>query len=302
MKILRNAWLNIFLAVLTIAVPIAFYFGTRPVKRLRVEILSNSPLVSVNTAMAKEMQILYKGKPVQALSLILLKFANVGNEPIKESDYSEPIRILMSQSAGVGEVSVQESRPDGIRLIPTVIASNEVELARVLFNPGDQAVLKILALNNDSTLKITARIVGISTLDIQSVLARNDTMSGRFADFIPYLLISSLVLLLAGFRVWRSRPVTKWRMKQFGFNPPRYYYTLAQSGMLTLPGSKDSAEASNALARVIGNLDQCFAWDSTYVERVMNDPIFVHLLSYERFRHLIQKYNAGHGGSGESEG
>ena len=145
---------------------LALYFNGRPVKKLRVEILSNSPLVSIDTAMAKEMQVLYKGVPVQTLSLILLKFANAGTEPIKESDYSEPIRVLRSQSAAVGEVSIQETRPDGIKLTPTVRASNQVELARVLLNPGDQAVLKILALNNDSTLKISARIVGVGSSNL----------------------------------------------------------------------------------------------------------------------------------------
>jgi hypothetical protein len=147
-------------------VSLALYFNGRPVKKLRVEILSNSPLVSIDTAMAKEMQVLYKGVPVQTLSLILLKFANAGTEPIKESDYSEPIRVLRSQSAAVGEVSIQETRPDGIQLTPTVRASNQVELARVLLNPGDQAVLKILALNNDSTLKISARIVGVGSSNL----------------------------------------------------------------------------------------------------------------------------------------
>ena len=115
MKFLRDpAWLSVIVAVLALAMSLGLYFNSRPVKKLRVEILSNSALVSINTAMAKDLQVLYKGVAVQTLSLILLKVVNTGTEPIKESDYSEPIRMTMSQSASIGEVSVQETRPDAI--------------------------------------------------------------------------------------------------------------------------------------------------------------------------------------------
>src|SRR5947208_12069828 len=132
MKFLRNpAWLAVLIGVLAIAVSLALYFDARSVKKLRVEILSNSPLVSINTDLPKEIQILYKTVPVKSLSLILLRIANTGSEPIKESDYSDPIRVTMSQSASVGEVTIQETRPDTIELAPIISASNQVELPKV---------------------------------------------------------------------------------------------------------------------------------------------------------------------------
>lgn len=296
MKFLKNpAWLGVLIGVLAIAVSLTIYFNGRPVKKLRVEILSNSPLVSINTAMAKEMQILYKGVPVQTLSLILLKVANTGTEPIKESDYSEPIRVTMSQSASIGEVTVQETRPDGIPLVPTASASNQVTLAKVLLNRGDQAVLRILALNNDSTLTVTARIVGVSALDIQSVLGRDDTkgvisigvLLGGSLTFVVLLFLFFLFLF-----IWWSRRVIEWRKKRFGFDPARYYYTLAQAGVLTLPASKKPEKASTALAQIVGNLDKAFFWDITYMERAKNDPLFSQLLSYEKYKDVTDKHRA----------
>lgn len=291
MKVFKNpAWLGVLVGVLAIAVTLGLYLKARPVRKLRVEILSNSPLVSMNTAKAKEMQVLYKGVPVKTLSLILLKFANEGTEPIKESDYSEPIRVLISQSGAVGEVSVQETRPEGIQLTPTLTASNQVELAKVLLNPGDQAVLRILALNNDSTLKISARIVGIRTLDIQSVLGRNETPSGQPDYLLWGGTIALAVLLIVGSLVWQSRPVIQWRKNRFGLDPPRHFYTLAQGGMLTLPASKGTEKASSALAQVIKNLDRCFTWDVGYMEKVNNDPLFSSLLGYEPFKDMADKH------------
>src|SRR5688572_9000676 len=121
MKIFKDpVWqfVGVVVAVIALIATVIIYLIDRPVKRLQVQILSNSPLISVNTDISSQIQILYNDKPVQSLSLILLRFENVGNEPIKETDYSEPIRILLSSQAEVGEVSVQETKPEGIDLNP----------------------------------------------------------------------------------------------------------------------------------------------------------------------------------------
>ena len=40
--------------------------------------------------------------------------------------------------------------------------------------------------------------------------------------------------------MWQSRTVMERRTKRYGFDPARYYYMLAQAGVLTLPASKDT--------------------------------------------------------------
>lgn len=291
MKFLTPAWLGVYVGVLAIAVTLALYINGQPVKRLRIEVLSNSPLVSIDTAMAKELQIMYKGLAVQSLSLILLRIANTGTEPIKETDYSDPIRITISETASVGEATVQETQPDSIQLAPTVAPRNQVALAKALLNPGDQAVIRILALNNDSTLKITARIVGVSTLDIQSVLDRKDTKGLNQNAVLSGALILVLLILSVAF-LWQSTSVIQWRRRHFGLDPARYFYTLAQGGMLTLSSSTNE-KASMALTQVVRNLDKALTWDITYMQRVEADPLFSKLLSYEKFKDVVAKHKAG---------
>jgi hypothetical protein len=59
MKFLRNpAWLAVIVGVLAIAVSVVLYLKAQPVKNLRVEILSNSPLISIDTAMASYSRII----------------------------------------------------------------------------------------------------------------------------------------------------------------------------------------------------------------------------------------------------
>jgi hypothetical protein len=289
MKILKDpVWqfIGVLVAIIALIATVIIYLIDRPVRRLQVQILSNSPLISVNTDISSQIQILYKDKPVQTLSLILLRFENVGNEPIKEADYSEPIRILLSPNSEVGEVTIQETRPAGIDLDPRVITANQIEIAKVLLNPSDQAVVKVLALNNDGTLDVEARIAGISNVEILSALEGsaegNDSASTK--NLVAILSLGSiLVALIAGF-IWNSTRVIEWRKSYLGLDPARHYYTLAQETVL----SKDKYTGN--ISNTINYLGKAFSWDRSYVQRAQKDPLFSHLQEYENFRAIIDKY------------
>lgn len=286
MRFLKDpVWTFVAVIVGVIAIVVTIVLSDRPIKKLRVDILSNSPLVSINTEAPKELQILYKAKPVQTLSVILLRLVNTGTEPIRESDYSEPIRMSLSRSAEIGEVVVQETRPDGIPLAPTVIASNQVELGKFLFNPGDQAVLKILALNNDATLDLKGRIAGVREIEIQSVLERsnpNDPLQLWKLLALGFILS---VLIIVPMLIWQSRKVMKWRQQHFGFNPASYFYTLAQRAMLSVP-----APTTATLTSAIYYLNKAFDWDTGYIERAATDSLFSSLQGYEPYRIMRQKH------------
>jgi hypothetical protein len=242
--------------------------------------------VSLTSDVPKELQILYRGKPVQTLSLILLRLANTGTEPIRESDYSEPIRVSVSQNAEIGQVMVQETRPDGIYLAPTIIANNQVELTKVLLNPGDQAVLKILVLNNDKTLKVSARIAGVRDLELQSVLERSDISSKESVPMWPlYVSMGIIGFVILFFSILHSRKIIEWRIKRFGFDPALYFYTQAQEAML-------SGSGSTRISNVIRWLDRAFRWDNSYIERAKNESLFSDIHGYHRFLALIEKYKA----------
>jgi hypothetical protein len=283
MKIIKDpVWQFVAAVVGVIALifTVYIYMIGRPVKHLQVQILSNSPLISVNTDIASQIQILYKDKQVQTLSLILLRFRNVGNEPIRESDYSEPIRILLSPNAEVGEVTVQETKPEGIGLNPVVRANNRIEIARVLLNPGDQAVLKVLALNNDGTLKVEARIAGIRNLEILSALEGGTQSNNAAFYWGPFICIGVIILTVISALIWTSRKVIEWRRSHLGFDPARHYYRRAQETILS----------KGDIRNTIFYLEKAFSWDRSNVQRAQTDPLFAHLQEYERFKALIDKY------------
>src|SRR5260221_6292191 len=87
---------SVAVAILFGIITIYFLLTGRPYKGLRIQVLSNSPLVSVNADIANDIHVLYKDKPVQSLSLILLQLENTGNQPLTEGDYGQPIHISVS--------------------------------------------------------------------------------------------------------------------------------------------------------------------------------------------------------------
>jgi hypothetical protein len=288
MKILKDpTWqfVAVVVAVLALAAAVVIFLVGRPVRRLQVQILSNSPLISVSASISPQIQVLYRARPVQALSLILLRFENVGNQPIREGDYSAPIRILLSPKAEVGEVTVQETKPAGISLNPTVSAANQVEIGRTLLNPGDQAVVRILALNNDGTLRVSARIAGITELKIFSALEGGTQSARPERERAAVLaLLGALVLTVFAIMVWHSRAVVDWRRRRLGLDPAGLYYSRAQEAML----SKDPSTGGTGSA--IRFLGKAFSWDRSYVERAQNDPLFAHLREYDKFKAVLDKY------------
>lgn len=285
MKFLKDpVWQFVSVVIGIIAIFVSFYISNdeRPSKKLRVEILSNNPLISVDTNIANEIEVTYKDIPVESLSLILLRFENTGNEPIGESDYSEPIRITLSENAEIGEATIQETKPVGINLSSTIISNNQIELAKTLLNPGDQVVVKILAINNDETLKINARIAGIQNIEVVSVLENQSNTNSSRNFGLTIAGAYCLLILLA--IIWNSKRVVEWRIKKFGYDPALEAYAIAQNKM-----SRNSINAE-LIREAISSLRTAFSWDISYLEKAKNDPLFSKLQNYEVYKALILEY------------
>ncbi len=281
MRLLRDSIWQFIAALITLvalAWAVYTYAGARETKSLRVEILANSPMISVKDDVSKDISILYKDKPVRTLSLMLLRISNTGNVPILETDYSRPILFSLSPDAEIGEASITETKPKGLPIYPSRITPNQVELSRSLLNPGDQALLRILALNNDQTLDLTARIAGISDIKLLAGLS-DQTQPNKSADpFFPCML---LLLALLGFviAIWyESDDGIRWRQALRGLNAPSYFYTKAQ------------AEHAQHPTRAINNLRRAFKYDRSYAQRALQDPRFAGFKGWLPFDELLAQY------------
>lgn len=286
MRFLRDSvWTFIaaILALLALIFSVYTYFGNRETKSLRIEILSNSPLISMDDNITKDITVLYKDRPVRAVSLILVRLENSGNVPIRENDYSSPIVFSLASNAEVGEASIVETKPNSIEISPAKIATNQTELSNSLLNPGDQVLLRILALNNDGTLNITARIAGISEVEIVPVLGGGGTQSQSSNTALQNALAMMIAVIffvfLASAFIWDSPVGIRWRQRLLGLDPASYFYTLAQA----------NARSQTSLA--LRYLKITFSWDRSYLKRALDDRRFDDLKGYEPFDALIRQFS-----------
>lgn len=284
MDFLKHPAWQVFLAVVAIIVSVFIYIDQRPVRRLKVDVLSNNPLVSVNSDIANEIQILYKGSPVQSLSLILLKIANAGNQPITSNDFNTPLRVVLSEESEIAEVVVQDTNPKNIQMTPSISMKNEITFSKTLLNPGDQVVVRILAINNDGSLDINARITGISNIDIQSVVdnERKQNINSIWGLVLAIVIFIGPYIL---FGIWESKTIIMFRKKFWNFDPGQYYYTRARNflwkGTLTFERKKQTVDL----------LRKSFSWDSDCLDIATNDHLLEPLNNFEPYKELIKEFS-----------
>lgn len=86
MKLFKNPiwqFIGAVLTLLAIIVSVFLFLIDRANKDLQIEVLSNSPLISVKDDIAKDIKILFKDQPLKTLSVILLRIENIGNVLLK---------------------------------------------------------------------------------------------------------------------------------------------------------------------------------------------------------------------------
>ena len=155
----------VLIALVSILISIIVYLKQRIRKSLSYKILSLNPLLSVKEEIKSDLQIMYRGEPVEQVHLIVAKIINTGNLPILSKEYERPISLSFGEEAQILTFEITEKEPDNLR--PSAkIEEKRVVLTPILLNRGDSVTLKILV-TKYKELKIAGRIAGVK--EIQKV-------------------------------------------------------------------------------------------------------------------------------------
>jgi hypothetical protein len=127
--------------------------------------------VNIRPEVVNDIQLLYKGTPVQNASFLQIRIKNIGNQPITENDYNRPIIFSINPNFKLLDVSVAGSNPSNLGILPEQTSDNQVEINKVLLNPNDEVTIKLTTVGDpkESVLSgfiVDGRIVGIRELDI----------------------------------------------------------------------------------------------------------------------------------------
>ena len=181
--------LTLGVALLTIIVTIRL----QKKKSLAYTVSSIDRLLRVDQNIADSIQVIYRGRVVESLTLVRVKISNTGNQPIQPGDFHSPLAIGFPAGTAVISVETGNSTPPDLSPEAT-LGDSVVTFSPFLFNQRDDFTATILVNGPATPLTVTARIMGVRRIRKSEYTLR------QFA--FPITALTALVI--AGIRLSTS--------------------------------------------------------------------------------------------------
>jgi len=127
----------------TVVVSIFIYYKSRKTKKLSYKIITDEPLLTVDEELQGKIKVLYENNPIEDISLLIIKFLNNGNEPIKSDDFEEPVTISFGPNVGVLSTELTNANPSTIKARLNS-ENDKIIIEPLLLNKGDSITIKML--------------------------------------------------------------------------------------------------------------------------------------------------------------
>jgi len=172
-------FIGAILALAAIFISIGLYLRQRRRKAMSYEIVSQTPLLSMEEEVKGKLKILFEDEPVQKVHLIVAKIINAGNLPILPTDYQRPLSFGFDNEARVLTAEVIETNPDSLEA-SIGIEGKKVAFEPTLLNEKDSITLKMLVSQFDGKVTVDGRIIGVK--DIR-----------KFTEWPVYFFLASVI-------------------------------------------------------------------------------------------------------------
>jgi hypothetical protein len=214
----RDIWniIGALAGVVAIGVTIYIFAHERSsqVKRFEVAVLARSILIDEKLSQAqRRLEIRYNGEPIHNLVLFKLRVANVGEQPLRGSDFESAIYLDFDHISKLMAADASKAQPDSLQVVPHA-SGNRVEVAGTLMNPGDWYSLDVSVVPNpgqEPLVRPTARIAGVKEIEFRDAAAPREP--NRWSRLLLYpgilLLVPAAVQLLSSLRMLRRSYGTK---------------------------------------------------------------------------------------------
>ena len=153
LDILRDSIWQFIGAILAL-IAIILILVQRKRKALSYKIISNTPLVKIKEDIKGRLQVLFDEKPVESIYLIIIKFINSGNLPIKSADYESPVNLNFNEDVQLLTAEVIDTNPKTLEA-SAKIEGTKVLLKPTLLNENDSITIKVLVNQFDGNFSVT---------------------------------------------------------------------------------------------------------------------------------------------------
>ena len=151
--------------IAAITVPLLIYFLQKSKRRVAYEVVSNAQLVGVKSEVQNKIKIYYENKLVENVHLVSIRIINSGNQPTSIDDFARPISIQLGSNTNILTSEVLGLNPKDLD-VSILKMQNSVEIQPLLLNPNDSLTLNILISDYRGGLEVSARVRGISNIEI----------------------------------------------------------------------------------------------------------------------------------------
>jgi hypothetical protein len=191
--------IGVILPVIAIAITVILYWIQRQKRALSWQVVSNTPLLSIDKEIKGNLEVLYKGKHVQDVQLIIAKIINTGNVPITSTDYERPINFEFGKNTRILTAEVTETSSDSLKASAN-IEGEKVILPPILMNKHDWITLKLLVNQYDDHISVDGRIVGVNKINEYTETYKTRFMpiiTGAFIGFIMTFIITVMIEIIS---------------------------------------------------------------------------------------------------------
>ena len=198
----KNFWqiFGIVVAITAIIAAYNIYNLQKPRKELQVIIDPAISLVDVKQEVVQDIQINYKGEPVNNVFLVQVHIKNTGNQAISETDFVRPLSFTFSQEYQIADASIVSSIPGNIGMSITKTSEQRAEVSETMLNPEDYITLSLVIIGEKNNkmlenLSIDGRILGVKAIQRISTPEKMNPSLFDILQFIGIILTLSIVLL-----------------------------------------------------------------------------------------------------------
>lgn len=192
LDILRDSIWQFIGAILAL-IAIILILVQRKRKALSYKIISNTPLVKIKEDIKGRLQVLFDEKPVENIYLIIFKFINSGNLPIKSADYESPVNLNFNEDVQLLTAEVIDTNPKTLEA-SAKIEGTKVLLKPTLLNENDSITIKVLVNQFDGNFSVGGRIIGVK--EIRELTERKLLKSFFIGNIAGVLMVGGIFILL----------------------------------------------------------------------------------------------------------
>ncbi|TET44301.1 hypothetical protein E3J62_10850 [candidate division TA06 bacterium] len=241
--------LSLLVGVIGIVLALFFFAKSRKFKALTATIEASASVLEVPEPVP-ELTILYRGKEIEELYVLVLKIRNTGNLDITPKDFFGTFHF--NTNASVVDAKIIETYPDNLGVALEVVGPEKVGFTKSLFKVGEWFKVKVTLLSAPQLDFSMNRIA-----DLKRIVVVESAKPRTFPALLKYILqiigggLAALSIFIVAVNVILTVPASRTRAKEASLKSNMHTVQLAVEDFSTMAEGLYPATINATVAEVL---------------------------------------------------